>query len=198
MDAGVVQHALAVPDSEETGTLLKGGFTDAPHLLQVDLAAERPVLLAMLHDPRGQRISHTGNMCEQRPGRGVHVHAHAVHQVLRDLVELPREETLVHVVLVLADAQGPGIYLHESRHRVLQPVGNGDGPPDGDVQGRVLRPRDFARRIDGRAGLGDDGEPDRIAAARRRLRVEPGKELLGLPAPRPVANGDAGDSMLTN
>ena len=58
------------------------------------------------------------------------------------------ELCLIHIVLVLADADRFRVDFHQLRKRVLQAARNRRGAPLPDVKLRKLFGREFARRID--------------------------------------------------
>ena len=67
-----------------------------------------------------------------------------------------RQQGLVDVVLILADADGLRLDAHELGERILQAARNRDRAAQRDVEiGELLR-RELRRRVDRRAGLGDD------------------------------------------
>src|SRR5574344_1694866 len=88
--------------------------------------------------------------------RAVHVHADLVHAAFDDFVEALLEFALVHVMLILSDADGLRLHLHEFRERILQTAADGNGAARGDVFLREFLDGDHARGIHGRAGFAHD------------------------------------------
>ena len=90
---------------------------------------------------------------QQRHRGGVHVHAHRVDAVLHHRVERAGEAGLVHVVLVLADADGLRLDLDQLGQRVLQAPRDRHGAAQGDVEIGELVGRQLRGRVDRGAGL---------------------------------------------
>ena len=86
-------------------------------------------------------------------------------------------------MLVLADAYGFRVNLHQLGQRVHQSASDGYGAPNGDVVFGKLIAGDFRGRIDGRSLLADAKHLD---VAPESL---PFQEILGFPSCRPVADG---------
>ena len=114
---------------------------------------KRAVLVAVLHDLLRGALADAGHVAQQRPGGGVQVHAHAVHAGFHGRFEALLELALIHVVLVLADADGLGVDLDQLGQRVLQAAGDGDGAAHGEVEVGELLARDVGGRVDGGAGF---------------------------------------------
>ena len=67
------------------------------------------------------------DVAQQRPGRGVQIHADAVHAGFDGRFQALLEAALIDIVLVLADADGFRVDLHQFGERILQAAGDGDG-----------------------------------------------------------------------
>ena len=128
-----VQRMFAVADAQEAGRLLEGFGPEARHLLQFSARLERAVLVAVGDDVLGQRRAEAGDIGEQLLAGGVEFHAHAVDAAHHHVVEAALEGGLIHVVLVLAHADGFGIDLHQFRQRVHEPAADGDRAAHGEV-----------------------------------------------------------------
>ena len=99
-----------------------------------------------------------------------------------------REQRLVHVVLVLADADALGIDLHQLGQRILQAPRDGDRAAHREVEVGELLARDVARRVDAGARL---AHRRRRTTSRQALGGEHlAHERLGLAAVRAVADRD--------
>ena len=99
-----------------------------------------------------------------------------------------REQRLVDVVLVLADADALGIDLHQLGERILQAARDADRAAHREVEVGELFARDVARRVDARARLADRHaeRPPSSPSAREHLA----HERLGLAAVGAVADRD--------
>ncbi len=126
---------------------------------------------------------------------GVELDADAVDRALDGGVQLAVQRLLVDVVLVLADAEGARLDLHQLGERVLEPAGDRDRAAQGDVERRQLLARHRRGGVDRGAGLGDD---------RHHHLVEPGLqhrlagERLGLAAGGAVAHRHGEDAVLVD
>ncbi|ESU47082.1 putative transcriptional accessory protein [Streptomyces sp. HCCB10043] len=123
--AGAVQRVVAAPDPQEARALLVRLRAEARHVLERLAGAERAVGVPVRHDVLRQPRADPRDPGKQRCGSGVDVHADAVHTVLDDRVQGPRELHLGQVVLVLADADRLRVDLHQFGQRVLEPPRDG-------------------------------------------------------------------------
>ena len=184
---GVVQGVVGLGHAQEAGRLLEGLGPQARYGAQLFAAGERAVLLAVGDDVAGEGVAEAGDARQQGHGGGVDVHPHGVHTVLHHRFQGLGQATLIDVVLVLADADGLGIDLHQFGEGVLQAPGDGDGAAQGHVQvGEFLR-RQGRGGIDGGAGLGDE---DLGGAAAVQAAQELVGEAVGLARGGAVADGD--------
>jgi hypothetical protein len=132
-------------------------------------------------------------MPQERLGGQVGVDADEVDRAFDDLFERGAEARFVDVVLILADADGPGIDLDELREGVLEAAGDGDGSPDRNIVIGELAGALLGSAVDARPGLADhdtEGPPPGREGRDRLAHKE-----LGLPARRPVAHGDELDAV---
>ena len=102
----------------------------------------------VIDDVLGEGGSQAGDVGEQFLRCGVDVHAHAVHAALHREVERLFKPRLVHIVLILAHADGFWVNLHQFGQRVEQSASNRDGTAHGHVLVGELVTRDFAGAVD--------------------------------------------------
>ena len=78
-------------------------------------------------------------MLQQGYGRSIQIHAHPVYTILHHRAQHLIQALLVQIVLILADADGLRIDLHQLCQRVLEPSGNGNGAPLSHIKaGKLL------------------------------------------------------------
>ncbi len=193
MYGGGVQRVVAVHHAEKAGGLFEGLLAQARDLFQLAAGLERTVGIAELHDVLRQRRVEAGDAGQQRGGSGVDVDADGVHAVLDHGIQRTRQLELGHVVLVLADADGLRVDLHQLGQRVLQAAGDGDGTAQGDVQIREFAGGELRGRIHRGAGFADH---DLGELQTRYLLDQLARQLVGLAAGGAVADGDQVDGML--
>ena len=102
------------------------------------------------------------------------------------MVESVLQRPLVHIVLVLSDADRLRVDLDELGQGVHQPPSDGDGAAHGDVPVRKLLPRGVGRRVDRGAALVHHHHLG-------RPKVEGPQKRLGLSAAGAVPDGDSLD-----
>ena len=122
--AGQIQRVLAVADSQEACGLLESLGAQARHVEQLLAALERAMGIAPADDGGRHRGRQAGDAGQQRRGRRVQVHADRVHAILDDGAQGARQLALVHVMLVLADADALRVDLDQLGQRVLQAAGD--------------------------------------------------------------------------
>ena len=118
------------------------------------------------------------------PAGEVHLHAHGVDATHDYVVEGTAEGGLVHIVLVLAHADGLGVDLYQLGEGVLEAPADGDGTAHGHVVvGELLA---------GGVGGGVDGGPALVHHDddHGRRQIQGAQEGLGLTAGGAVAHGD--------
>ena len=92
---------------------------------------------------------------------------------------------LVHIVLVLADADGLGIDLDQFGERILQAACDGDGSANGEVEVGKLLAGDVGGGVDAGPGLADRDREDAVEvtarAAMSRTKASVSREAVPLP-----------------
>ena len=192
---GGVQRVGRAAHAEEAGALLEGLRAEARDLQQLLAGGEGAVAVAVGDDVLRHGRAHAGHAAEQRRRRGVDLHAHGIDGIFDDRIEGMGELRLRHVVLVLADADGLRVDLHQLGQRILQAAGDGHRTAQGHVH-----VREFGR---GQRG----GGVHRRARLRHRHRFgarSPGLdqqvrdlagELVGLAGGGAVAHGHELDAV---
>ena len=175
------------PDAEEPGGLLKGFVAKAGNFFEFCPRLEGAVGVAEANDVFGDAAVEAGDVAEELFGSGVQLHADAVDAGLDAVVEGVLEEVLFHIVLVLADADGFGVDLHQLRQWVHQTAADGDGAPDGEVVIREFLAGSIAGAVDGGAAFVDHDDGDGGG------KLELADEGFGLAAGGAVADGDGFD-----
>ena len=97
-------------------------------------------------------------------------------------------------MLILADADGLRVDLHQLGEGVLQAAGDGDGAADGEVEVGKLLAGDVGGGVDGGAGLVDRDAEDRRRGLPAARKVA--DERVGLARAGAVADGDGPDVVL--
>ena len=123
----------------------------------------RPVFIAELDDLLRGAFGDAGDVAQQRPGRRVEIHAHAVDAAFDHRFERFVQLALIDVVLILADADGFRVELDQLRQRVLQTARDGDGAAHGEIEVGKFLARDVGSGINGSAGFVDRHAEDRRA-----------------------------------
>ena len=182
----------AAAHPEKARALLERPRPEPRHLAQLCPRAEPPVLGAVLHDAGRERLAEAGDVSQELHRGGVHVDADARHAALDDLIERALQRRLMHVVLVLPDADRLRIDLHELGQRVLQATTDGDRAAHGDVFVRQLFARDLRRRVHRRARLVHHDDDRAVQAL---LLGERSQERLGLARRGAVADRDGLDAV---
>ncbi len=96
-----------------------------------------------------------GDVAEELFARGVQLDADAVDTRDHDVVEAALEAGLIDVVLILADADGFRVDLHQLGERVHEPASDGNRAAHGEVVCREFLARHFARGVNRRAAFVD-------------------------------------------
>ncbi len=188
-----VQGLFPARHPQEPRRLFERLRTQPRHLQQFPPARERPVGVPVRHNGLGQPRTHPRHPRQQRGRRGVQVHPNRVHRIFDHRLQRLAQPVLIHVMLILPDADRLRLDLHQLRQRILQPPRNADRAAQAHVQpGKLLR-RQFARRIDRRPRLGHD-HLHRLFPRQNREDIR--HHLLRLPARRAVADGDQLHPML--
>ena len=155
VNAGAVQRVAAGVQTQKPGALLEGLGAQAGHFEQVGAAAKGAVGVTPAHHRLGHRLAQARHTGQQRHAGGVQVHAHAVDAILDHRVQAARQLALVHIVLVLAHADGLGVDLHQLGQRVLQSPRNAGRATQADVHVRHFLRGKFTGRIHRRTRLAD-------------------------------------------
>ena len=141
MDGRIVQRLFAIANPQESGRLLVSLCAQLGHVAELLAVVEPPVRVAILDNPLGQLGTDAGHVGQQRRAGHVHVDSDRVDARLDFTVQALAQQRLVHVVLILADADRLGIDLDQLGQRVLQPMGNADGASNRHIQVRDTRGR---------------------------------------------------------
>ncbi len=115
-------------------------ITKTRHLADRGTVRKRAIRIAVLDDILRQHLIQTRHPFKQRSRRRIDVHTDSVHTIFDGGIQRSCQRLLVHIVLILTDADGLGIDLHQLCQRVLQTTGNGNGPAQTDIQfGKLSR-----------------------------------------------------------
>ena len=195
--AGHVQRVVAAANAQKARALLEGLGAEAADFQQLLAASERAVRFAPAHHGLGHGARQARHARQQGRAGGVQIDTDTVHAVLDHGVELARQFALVHVVLVLADADALGVDLHQLGQRVLQAARDAGGAAQTHIHVGQFLAGVFAGRIDRGAGFADDylfNSWWRLFCKRCSLFLhqfdQVARELVGLAAGGAVANGD--------
>ena len=141
-----VERLFPVAQTQKTRGLLKRFFAEARHLLQFRARFKRTILIAIRHNVGRQRRAKSGNVTQQLFAGSIEFHADAVHATDHHIVEAAFEGRLLHIVLILADANRFRVQLYKFRERIHE------ASPDGNraAHSQVLRGEFFARNFRGR------------------------------------------------
>ena len=146
----IVERIVSTRYAQESGALLVGLSAQSGDALQFLARAESTVRGAIIHNVLRQSRSESRNVGEQVLTCGVEVYAHGVYATLNGEVERLFEGGLVHVVLVLSDANGLRVNLDQFRQRVGKAAPDADGATHRDVVVGKFVARNFRSRIYGR------------------------------------------------
>ena len=153
MHGAGVQRMLSATNAQEACGLLKGLVAQARDFQQVFAGLERAVFIAEGDDVCRVGAVQAGHIAEQLLAGGVHLDADAVHRADDDVVQAALQLVLIHIMLILADADGLRIKLHQLCQRVHETAGDGDGSADGDVMVGEFLTGHFAGAVDGGSAL---------------------------------------------
>ena len=186
MHGGVVERIDPTANPEESGGLLERLRPELRHLPEVVSTPEHSVRIAMGHDVPGHRRGESRHVAEQLFRGRVHVDADVIHATLYRLLQLPLQQPLIDVVLVLAHADRLRIDLHQLRERILKPASDAHRSADGDVEVRELVDGHGTGRVDRGPRLVDHHLDRPLLEAGQHL----GHERIGLASGGPVPDGD--------
>ena len=117
-----VKRILRPADAKEPGALLECLGAESLDLLEIFARTELAVLVAPLYYRLCERRAHAGDTLQQRRAGGVQLNSDPVHAAYDHFVELCAQKRLMHVVLVLSNADRLWIDLHQLGQRILQPA----------------------------------------------------------------------------
>jgi len=116
-------------------------------------------LVAVGDDIERGALGDASDVAEEGPGGGVEIDADAVNAALDYGFEGLLELSLIHVMLILTDADGFWVDLDELGERVLETARDGGGSTDGEIEVGELLAGDVRCGVDAGACLADgDGE----------------------------------------
>ena len=119
MDRRAIQRIVSVIDAQKTGCLLEGLVAQTRHLANRAAIREGTVRIAILDDILCQHLIQTRYAFQQRSRGRIDVHADRVHAIFDSGIQRSCQRLLVHIVLILADADGLGIDLHQLCQGIL-------------------------------------------------------------------------------
>ena len=122
-----VERIVAMIDAQKSGALLERFFAQTRHRFQRNTRSERAIRVAVLNDVCRHRRCQARYVRQQRNRGGIHIHTNRIHTVFHDGLQRTRELCLVHVVLILPDADGFWIDFHQFGQRILQASCNRHG-----------------------------------------------------------------------
>ena len=186
MDAGGIQRLLASADPHEARALLKGLRPELRHLQDLLPAGKTAVLLTIGDDILRGGLRDAGDILQKRGRCRVQVDAHRVHAVLDHPGKGFTELLLVHVVLILSDADGFRVDLHELRQRILDPAGYTGRGALSHIELREFLRRQGTGGIDRCARLIGNNVGDLV----RKFLQDSRQELLRFTGSRAVAHRD--------
>ena len=190
MDGAGVQRVGATPYAQEARALLEGLGAKARDLHELGAARKSAGAVAVCNDVLGKRRADPGHIGEEIGRSGVEVDSYGVHARLDRAIKLLFEESLVHVVLVLADSEVLGVDLDELGERVHEPASDADCAADRDVLVGHLLAGYLRGAVDAGSVFADG--PDLAAFWENNLF----HEVLRLAAGGAVADGDGFDPVL--
>ena len=170
MDGGGIQRVFAAGNAQEAGALLIGFFAKLRHLKQLRTGGEAAVFLPVGHNVFGDGGIDAGDMPQQRRGRGIEVDPHRVDAAFHHARQSGIQPGRRHIVLVLPNADGLGVDLHQLRQRILQAAGDGNGAAQVDIVFREFLTGQLGGGIDRGACFADNGILHRQAAFRNEFR----------------------------
>ena len=109
-------------------------------------------------------------MPQQRGRGGIEIDAHRVDAAFHHASQGGIQPGRGHIMLVLADADGLGVDLHQLRQRILQAAGDGNGAAQVDIVFREFLAGQLGGGIDRGACFADNGILHRQAAFRNEFR----------------------------
>ena len=109
---GGIQRIIPAVDAQKPCRLFKRLRPQTRHLRQFLARSKPPILMPVSHQILCDGRIQPGNALQQWHRGCVHVHAHAIHRILDDVVQRPCQIGLIHIVLVLPHTDGFRINLY--------------------------------------------------------------------------------------
>ena len=194
MNAGGVQRVVSAGDPEKSGALFKCLRSQLGYLQQLSSVPESSVFFPVCDDVLCNRPGNSGNVLQKGSRGGVQIHANLVYGILHHTGQRLAQLFLVHIVLILSDADGFRINLYQFRQRVLHPPGDGSCASLSDVKIRDLLGSQLAGRIDGCSRL----IGNHIGNFFRNLLQDFHNNLLRFPAGGSISHRNQGHTVSVN
>ena len=131
---GSIKRFSPVRDPQEPRRKLKRLGADMRHVQKIPSFCKSALLVPILYDRARLQARKAGDPRKERPRCSIEIHTHRVHAVFHHGIQFAGEFHLIHIVLVLADADRLGIDLHEFRERILQTPCDRDGSAVADIK----------------------------------------------------------------
>ena len=197
VNAGGVEHLLAVVDAKESGALSKRLLTELRNLEDLGAGLELAVLFSVLNDILCNGGIDTRNVGKERVGCGIDVNADTVYTALNDAAECLGKARLLHIVLILTYADRLRLDLNELGEGILNTSRDRDSGSLHYVKVGELLGSNLGCRVNGCACLGDDGVLYGLGAGGIAENVLSDK-LLGLTGCGTVTDSDNVDAALVD
>ena len=170
VDRSSVQRVFTTGDTQKTRTLLIRLFAELRYLEKLRTRSKAAVFFPVGHNVFGDGSIDAGNVPQQRGGRGIEVHPNRVDAAFHHAGQGGIQPGGGHIVLVLPNADGFGVDLHQLRQRILQAAGDGNGAAQVDIVFREFLAGQLGGGIDRGACFADNGILHRQAAFRNEFR----------------------------
>ena len=170
VDGGGVQRVFTTGNAQKAGALLISLFAELWDLEELRTGGEAAVFFPVGHNVFGDGGIDAGNVPQQRRGRGIEVDPHRVDTAFHHASQGGIQPGGGHIVLVLPNADGLGVDLHQLRQRILQAAGDGNGAAQVDIVFREFLAGQLGGGIDRGACFADNGILHRQAAFRNEFR----------------------------
>ena len=150
--------------------MLIGFFAKLRHLKQLGTGGKAAVFFPVGHNVFGDGGIDAGDVPQQRGRGGIEIDPHRVDAAFHHAGQGGIQPGRRHIVLVLPNADGLGVDLHQLRQRVLQAAGDGNGAAQVDIVFREFLAGQLGGGIDRGACFADNGILHRQAAFRNEFR----------------------------
>ena len=120
VNACVIENVLCAGDTKEACALLVCLVTDLGNLENLGAGLELAVLFPKLNDVLCRSGIDTRNVGKERVGRGVNINANAVYTILNYTAKSLGKSSLLHIVLILTNADSLGLDLNKLRKGILK------------------------------------------------------------------------------